>query len=169
MIIIVGLGNPEERYGRTPHNIGFEALDLIAKSEGLRFKEEDKLKSLIAKNRKLILIKPNTYMNRSGEAVRAVSSYYKTKDILVIHDDIDLLIGQVKISENRGSAGHKGVESIMTALKTKNFKRIRIGVSKPKKATDASRYVLKKLSLKDHRVIMDQIAAILDREYGIRI
>ena len=144
MNIIVGLGNPGKKYELTRHNVGFIALDAIAKKLELEWQENKKLKAKIAKNQNLILVKPLTFVNNSGQAVQAILSYYKLlpkklgllkkknsdlSDILtVIHDDIDITLGKYKIPIGSRSAGHNGVQSIINYLKTKNFKRIRIGI-----------------------------------------
>ena len=134
--LVVGLGNPGNEYENTRHNIGFIFIDVLAKylnvSEvGLR------------------LAKPQTFMNKSGTAVSALSKYYKAKseNILVIHDDIDILWGRYKFSFGRSSAGHQGVESIIKALKTKNFWRLRIGIQPTvKRHTSADKIILKKFT-----------------------
>ena len=139
MKIIIGLGNPGKKYELTRHNVGFMALNAIAKKLGLSWQENKKFKAKIAKNQNLILVKPLTFVNNSGQAVQAVLSYYKLlpkklgllkkknsdlSDILtVIHDDIDISLGKYKISIGSRSAGHNGVQSIISHLKTKNFNR----------------------------------------------
>lgn len=134
-ILVVGLGNPGEQYLNTPHNAGFLVVSSLAEKFGLRFNENKKLKSEIAEGKisgkKLILAKPQTFMNKSGEAILAIAKGYKLKaksSLWVIHDDIDLALGQIKIVRNRGSAGHKGVEGIIQKLKTQDFVRFRIGI-----------------------------------------
>jgi len=161
MILIVGLGNPGEKYESTRHNIGFRAVDQLRKDLRLSdFDFDKKSNSFFSKNSDLILVKPDTYMNLSGQAVTSLSSYYKIreKDKIIIHDDIDLTIGQIKISKDRGPAGHKGVESIIKNLGTKNFIRIRIGIKpilgKPKKTED---FVLKKFSKEEKKIINEVI------------
>lgn len=144
MKIIAGLGNPGEKYKNTRHNAGFLALDKIILEKGLNWTVNKKFSSLIAKDGDTIYIKAQTFMNNSGKAVEAILSYYKLlpkkmglikeknanlKNVLtIIHDDLDIEIGKYKISENSRSGGHKGVESIIQYLKTKKFKRIRIGI-----------------------------------------
>lgn len=144
MVVIAGLGNPGKEYENTPHNIGFEALDFFAQKNGFPAFEFDKYSnSLISKKDEVILIKPQTFMNNSGLALKKIAG-----KLIVIHDDIDLKLGEFKISTNRGSAGHKGVESIIKALRTEDFTRIRIGVSKEKKPD-----VLKKFNKKDQELL----------------
>ena len=141
MKVIVGLGNPGDKYSRTRHNAGFIALDEYLAEQTWR--EEKRFNAMICEKGGLIFAKPLTYMNESGVSVRKILAYYHllpnvigfTKkdsdlsDILaVIHDDIDLPIGTWKISANSGSAGHKGINSIISHLKTKNFTRLRLGI-----------------------------------------
>ena len=118
-IIIIGLGNPGEEYEGAPHNAGFEVINLLEKME---------------LPKKAVLINPDVFMNKSGGPVLKAKEEHKvkdTKDIWIVHDDIDLPLGTVRKSVNRGAAGHKGVESIIRALKTKDFTRYRIGISIP--------------------------------------
>ena len=155
MKLIVGLGNPGTKYKKTWHNIGFVAIDNIADEFNFdNFKSENKFKSDIAtgqiNNTKIILAKPQTYMNNSGEAVRAIAKYYKIKpkDIIVIHDDIDLPLGRLKIITGSSAGGHNGIKSIIQHIKTKDFARIKIGVATPKKdRMDSADYVLAKVGL----------------------
>ena len=160
MILIVGLGNPGEQYENTRHNVGFRAADQFKRDLDLAdFVFDKKSNSFFSKNSDLLIVKPDTYMNLSGQAVSSLSGYYKVgeENKIIVHDDIDLPIGQIKISKGRGSGGHKGVESIIKNLGTKNFIRIRIGImpkkGKPKKTED---FVLKKFN-KEEKEIIDGI------------
>jgi peptidyl-tRNA hydrolase, PTH1 family len=135
MQIIVGLGNPGKEYQNTRHNAGFLALDYIRKEinqDGVCTKSKFKAEiyELLLDGNKNMLVYPQTYMNKSGEAVREIMDFYKlsTKDILILHDEIDLPVGVIKFTESSGSAGHNGVKSLMDSLGTQDFKRIRIGV-----------------------------------------
>ena len=137
MILIVGLGNPGEKFEKTRHNIGFmivESLKLKVKSFS-DWKNNKKFLSEISEgeinDQKVIFAKPQTMMNNSGKAVKALLSNVKCQmsNVVVIHDDIDLPLGKIRISKGRGAAGHKGVESIIRELKTKNFVRFRIGIN----------------------------------------
>lgn len=141
--LIVGLGNPGDEYANTRHNTGFLCVDKIVKKlETTNFQYEKKLLSEIAKN-KIIFAKPQTFINKSGAAVLALAKFHKTKpeNILVIHDDIDILWGNFKLSFGRSSAGHKGVESIIKALKTKNFWRLRIGIQPIRQAHGKPKHI----------------------------
>jgi len=134
--IIVGLGNPGEEYEHTRHNIGRLAVDAFARANDLSLWDEDKnahahyVRGAIGKH-KVELLLPDTFMNKSGSAVLYAKTKHKCKpeNIIVVHDDIDLPFGKMRISIGRGSGGHRGVDSIAHSLKTKDFVRIRIGVS----------------------------------------
>lgn len=131
MKLIVGLGNPEEKYAGTRHNLGFEILDELSKKFNLvDWVMEDKFKSALIKTDQLILVKPQTFVNQSGLAVSALANFYKVKpeDIIVIHDELDLPLGKIKVRIGGAAAGHHGVESIMKALDTDKFIRVRLGI-----------------------------------------
>lgn len=134
-LVIVGLGNPEKKYEKTRHNAGRNAVAFVAKQKGLgEFVFNKTSKALVTKGNigteSVILVLPETFVNLSGKAVaNFIKSPKAAKNLLVIHDDLDLPLGTVKIVFGRGSGGHKGVESIMRAVKTKDFARIRIGIS----------------------------------------
>jgi len=173
MKIIVGLGNPGEKYNNTRHNADFMAINKIAKEKNLEWKENKKFNALLIKDGDTIYLKPLTFMNNSGVSVRAVLDYYKilpkklglitaknadlTDALTVIHDDIDIEFGKIKESAGSRSAGHKGVESIIQHLKTKNFRRIRIGIKGDKPTQMATTdYVLARFS-KEELTRMDEI------------
>ena len=132
MKLIVGLGNPGIKYKKTRHNVGFRIIDELKKS----LKDKDDI----------ILLKPNTFMNNSGKAVKKAIENWKLKieNCIVIHDDIDLLFGDIRVSNNSSSAGHKGVQSIIDELGTKDFSRIRIGIRQDTitKKQDTNKFVL---------------------------
>lgn len=151
MKIIIGLGNPGIEYENTRHNLGFAALDALAKEWNFPgFKENKKFLALLSEGtvsgEKIILAKPETFMNASGGAVAKLANFHKcaSKDLLIIHDELDLPWGEVRLARNRGSAGHKGVESVITALGTKDFWRIRIGIAKDVTG-EAEKFVLEKI------------------------
>lgn len=139
MKLIIGLGNPGTTYELTYHNLGYLAIDLVADSFSVSFSKE-KCKALIAEKRigteKVILAKPITFMNLSGESVRELMSFYKipASDIIVIYDDYDLSLGSVRLRENGSAGTHNGMRNIISEIKTENFKRIRIGFH-PKEET----------------------------------
>jgi len=135
MKLVVGLGNPGGKYKNTRHNLGFTALDFLQKKlEAPMFKLNKRFGAEISKaDKKIILAKPQTFMNNSGEATKKIMAFYKfaPEDLLVIHDDLDLSLGTIRISRNSGSAGHRGVQSIIDNLGTKNFTRLRLGIGRP--------------------------------------
>jgi len=140
MTIIVGLGNPDKKYQRTRHNVGQRVIKELAKN----------------KSKDFILAQPQSYMNQSGLTVKKLTSFYKVKseNLWVIHDDIDLPLGSFKISQGQGSAGHKGVQSIINELKTKDFHRIRIGICPQKgKPKAVDKFVLQNFTKDEERII----------------
>jgi PTH1 family peptidyl-tRNA hydrolase len=169
-MIIIGLGNTGEIFKDTRHNVGFEVLDKIKeKNDFPDFTFSKRFHAEISKGtisgKKITLAKPHTFMNLSGDVPRIFMTYYnlEASDFIVIHDDIDILLGQYKISKSKGSAGHKGVQSLINAMKTKNFKRIRIGIlpkkGKPKKT---ERFVLKKFTKKEKEIIKEAVKKIVE-------
>jgi peptidyl-tRNA hydrolase, PTH1 family len=137
-MLIVGLGNPGEKYEKTRHNAGFLALDKLRKKYSFpEFEFSKKFNSEISKGsicqKNVFLIKPQTFMNESGTAVRAFLNFHKlsVEDILVIHDDLDIIFGEIRLAFDSRSAGHNGVQNIIDQLGTQKFKRIRIGIGKP--------------------------------------
>lgn len=165
MTIIIGLGNPKEKYNNTAHNIGFDVIDKLARENDFpEFKLSKKFNALTSEKNKTILAKPQTFMNESGKSVKAIVNFYKTKDLIVIHDDIDLILGRMKTSKNSGSAGHKGVESIIRELGTKDFTRIRIGIQPEKgKPAKIEKYVLQKLSKEQRELLSPVIQEVIIR------
>ncbi len=158
MHIIIGLGNPGKRYNNTPHNIGFEIIDKLAKENNFPgFKLSKKFKAQVSEKQDTILAKPETFMNSSGKSVSKIASFYKQGNLIVVHDDIDLELGKIRISKDKGSAGHKGVESIIQELGTKDFTRIRIGIRPKRTILDTEKYVLKKFTKKNKEIIKESI------------
>ena len=160
MIIIAGLGNPEEKHKDTRHNIGFVAIDKIKEEYNLPdFSFSKKTSSLVSegifKDKKLVLVKPQTFMNNSGKAIKKIMDYYKVSlpELSVFHDDIDIPVGEIKVSKKSGSAGHKGVQSIIDEIKTKDFKRFRIGIKPKKKIEKTDIFVLKKFNKEEKETI----------------
>jgi len=145
MKLIIGLGNPGKKYEKTRHNLGFMAVDFLREKLGAPdFKSNKKCAAEFSKSGEIILAKPQTFMNLSGEAVAKLLSFYKLDldDLIVIHDDIDLELGKIKDGKNHGPAGHNGVKSIIELLGTKDFPRLRIGVGRPPEHIPPEDYVL---------------------------
>ncbi|MDO8600183.1 MAG: aminoacyl-tRNA hydrolase [bacterium] len=146
--LLVGLGNSGKEYENTRHNVGREILKGWQKKNGLPdFEFNKKLNALVTKSKKCVIVLPETFMNRSGAATGAAARFFKIKPrgIVILHDDADMELGRTKLSFNRHSAGHKGVESTKRALGTWEFWRLRIGIQK-KKRVDAMKLVLQKFS-----------------------
>lgn len=137
MKLIVGLGNPGLEYRDSRHNVGFMVVDRLARevaSAALVWSMDEKRKAFVARHSDIILAKPQTFMNNSGYAIAGLVAFYKAKpeDVWVIHDDIDLPIGKIRIRQKGGSAGHNGVNSIIEHLKTDQFMRFRLGIGRGK-------------------------------------
>ena len=147
MKLITGLGNIGDKYCFTRHNAGFMLVDKIALDNNLSFKTESKLKCMLTRMRyngeDILLIKPTTFMNLSGEAVSAVINYYKIdiKDIIIIYDDIALDLGRIRLRPNGSDGGHNGIKSIIKHLGTKDFNRLKIGIG-PQPPIPSENYVL---------------------------
>jgi PTH1 family peptidyl-tRNA hydrolase len=162
--LIAGLGNPGREYRESRHNAGFMAIDLLAQAFGIRISRLQS-KALIGQGEyaghKVILAKPQTFMNLSGQAVGPLARFYKVplEQLIVIYDDLDIPLGNLRIRPGGGSAGQKGLASIIERLGTQDFPRIRIGIGRPSGNKDARDYVLDGFS-KDDRMIFDNI---LDR------
>lgn len=158
MKLIVGLGNPGRAYHNTRHNVGFIFVDeVVCKLKGKFLLDRQKKAEIYEtniKNEKVIFIKPQTYMNLSGEAVNLVAKFYKidVSDILVIYDDLDLELGRIKIRPTGSSGGHKGIQSIIDTLNTQNIKRVRIGIAR--NDADVIDYVLGKFT-KNEKIVID--------------
>ncbi len=150
--IIAGLGNPESKYEKTRHNAGFMALDLLAEKENFSFKKA-KFNALIADEyiagKRCLIMKPQTMMNLSGEAVYAAASYYNIPDekIIIIYDDVSLDVGKIRVRRKGSAGGHNGIKSIISCLGSENFPRVKIGVGKkPTADYDMVKWVLGEIS-----------------------
>jgi PTH1 family peptidyl-tRNA hydrolase len=142
--LIVGLGNPEPKYEQTRHNIGFAAVDSLAQAWQISLAENRKFQGVYGEGvatggGKIRLLKPLTYMNRSGQAIQAVTSWYKLppESVLVIYDDMDLPLGKTRLRLSGSAGGHNGMKSAISHLSTQNFPRLRIGIGKPKDAINS--------------------------------
>lgn len=164
MFIIAGLGNPSKEYAKTRHNVGFDTIDHLADKYNISVMEK-KHKALVGKGvingQKVILLKPQTYMNLSGESIRAAVDYYKvdeTEELIVIYDDISLPPGQLRIRKKGSAGGHNGIKNIIAHLGHDTFMRIKIGVGEKPKGYDLADYVLGHFS-KEERKIMEEAFA----------
>ena len=150
MYLIIGLGNPEEEYSKTRHNMGFNTINKIAKQQKIEInktKFQGLYETATIEGEKVILVKPQTYMNLSGNCVQEFVNFYKIEkqNIIVIYDDMDIEPGQIKIRKQGGPGGHNGMKSIIQMLDTEEFARIRIGIGRPKHNGDDINYVIGKI------------------------
>lgn len=164
MFLIVGLGNPGNEYNNTRHNIGFASIDKIAKKYNIEINRE-KFKGMYGEgfieNKKVILFKPMTYMNLSGEAIKPLMDFYKltTDDMVVIYDDISLDVGKLRIRDKGSAGGHNGVKNIIAQLGTEVFPRIKVGVGKPK--GDLIQHVLGRFSLDENEILEKVLEVVI--------
>lgn len=163
MFIIVGLGNPGREYSNTRHNIGFDVIDALADKAGISVTEK-KHKALIGKGvingQKVILVKPQTFMNLSGESVREIVDYYKideSQELIVISDDISLDVGMIRVRKKGSAGGHNGLKNIIAHLGHDTFMRVKMGVGEKPKGYDLADYVLGHFTLEE-RKLMDEAA-----------
>jgi PTH1 family peptidyl-tRNA hydrolase len=158
MLLVVGLGNPGDKYDRTRHNIGFMFLDYLAREAGAEFKES-RWEAMVAKasleSGPVLLVKPQTFMNLSGRAVAKIVSYHKieTERIIVVQDDLDLEPGRLKIVQDRGAGGHNGIRSIIENLGTRQFVRLRVGIGRPPEFMSPSDFVLSRFTETERKLI----------------
>ncbi len=171
MILVVGLGNPGHQYQNTRHNIGFLALDFFSKQHSFDI-TATKFNSLYSEttlfDQKIFFIKPQTFMNLSGQAVKHFSDFYKvpSQNILILHDDIDLPFETIRKKAKGGHAGHNGIKSIMEILGTDQFLRLRLGVGRPFDATDVSDYVLSQFNAEEKQklpILFERISELLEK------
>jgi PTH1 family peptidyl-tRNA hydrolase len=146
--LVVGLGNPGEQYKKTRHNVGFLFLEQLANEANASWKFDGKFQASIAEcslaTHKVVLLKPETFMNNSGQAVGQLARYYKLQPehILVVHDELDFAAGVVKLKQGGGHAGHNGLRDIIAHLGSSDFTRLRIGINRPNKGKSVADYVL---------------------------
>ena len=161
MYLIAGLGNPGPRYKNTRHNIGFKVIDLWGKSLGVRLsgrRFQSRNTRTRYQGKGIILLRPVTFMNQSGKSIKACADFYKLDiaNILVVHDDIDLSVGKIKVVRDGGAGGHKGVLSIIEHLGTRSFPRVKIGVGRPGYGESTEDYVLSPF-YRDEKEIMERV------------
>lgn len=169
MKLIVGLGNPGKNYAKTRHNIGFIVLDELQKKMAeygaskweLSKKFNAEICGAVKGGQKIILAKPMTFMNNSGEAAQLLTHFYKITlpDLIVVHDDKDLKLGEMRVQTDRSDAGHNGIKSIVQHLGTQNFTRLRIGIApeNPKKMRDTAKFVLSRFGLFEKKKVSEVI------------
>lgn len=162
MYLIVGLGNPEKEYGNTRHNMGFDTINEIAKKNNINI-NKTKFKSLyetsIIQGEKVILLKPQTFMNLSGESVREIVDFYniEPRNIIVIYDDIDIEKGHIKIRKKGGAGSHNGMKSVVQELGTTDFARIRVGIGQPEFKSDMINYVIGKIPEDEEKILIQGV------------
>lgn len=166
MKLIVGLGNPGREYENTRHNVGFQLLDYIASSKGLDFNREKfngKYLEFSVNGEKVILLKPLSFMNLSGSVVARFVSFYKIplNNVLVIQDDLDMCFGKIKIVYNSSSGGHNGIRDIERCLGSREYNRLKIGISNDK-TKDTKDYVLGKFSNEEEKILKEDYEKLKD-------
>ena len=158
MYLIVVLGNPESEYAHTRHNMGFDTINELAKNNNINI-TKTKFKALyetgIIQNEKVILLKPQTYMNLSGEAIKEARDFYNVKpeEIIVIYDDIDIEKGKIKLRKKGGPGSHNGMKSVVQELNTTDFIRIRVGIGQPEFKSDMINYVIGNVPEEEQKIL----------------
>ena len=158
MYLIVGLGNPENEYANTRHNMGFDTINEIAKNNNINI-TKSKFKGLyettIIQGKKVILLKPQTYMNASGESIKEVAKFYniEPEEIVVIYDDIDIEKGKIKLRKKGGAGSHNGMKSVIQELNSTDFIRVRVGIGQPEFKNDMINYVIGKVPEEEQQIL----------------
>lgn len=172
MYLIVGLGNPEKEYANTRHNMGFDTINHLSKKLNIIVNKE-KFKGLygdaVLNGEKVILLKPQTYMNLSGESIIQFKQFYKIppENIIVIYDDIDVDVGKIKIRKKGGAGSHNGMKSVVENLQSENFPRIRVGIGKPIFKEMMIGYVLEKLNGEEREILKESTKIAANAIYDI--
>lgn len=162
MYLIVGLGNPEEEYSNTRHNMGFDVINEITKNTGIKV-TKSKFNALYGigeiNGKKVILVKPQTYMNLSGESIIQFKRFYKisNKSIIVVYDDMDLKVGDIRLKPKGSSGTHNGMKSVVENLKTEEFIRVRVGIGTPENKSDMINYVIGAIPKREKEVLEKSI------------
>lgn len=172
--LIVGLGNPGTKYDQTRHNIGFEAIDALARTWQIPLADHRKFQGIFGegigvKGQKVRLLKPTTYMNLSGQSIRAVTDWYKLppESVLVIYDDMDLPIGKLRLRQSGSAGGHNGMKSTIAHLNSQNFPRLRIGIGSPQSNPQSNNgevvsHVLGRFSNPEAQVMAEVLRLVVD-------
>ena len=162
MYLIVGLGNPEEEYSNTRHNMGFNVINKLSEEFNIKV-NKNKFKGLYGKGKieeqDVILLKPQTYMNLSGESIKEIIDFYKlnTDNLIIIYDDIDIGPGIIKLRKTGGPGTHNGMKSVIKEIGTEKFPRVRIGIGKPEHKGDLINYVIGKIPEEDKKILEKSI------------
>ena len=162
MYLIVGLGNPEEEYSKTRHNMGFNTINKISQQYNIEVKQ-NKFQALygsgMIEKEKVILLKPQTYMNLSGESVKEIVKFYhiKPEEIIIIYDDIDTEKGNIRIRKKGGPGSHNGMKSVVENLNTTDFGRIRVGIGQPENKRDMINYVIGKVPEEEQKILQEGV------------
>jgi PTH1 family peptidyl-tRNA hydrolase len=167
MILVVGLGNPGKRYSLSKHNIGFMVVDELAKRLGVSLDRIDSMSlcgDTVFEEEKIVFLKPQTYMNLSGKAVSEFVNFYKIPpgNVISVYDEMDLPLGTLKIKLGGGSAGHKGIESIITALGNDGFVRVRVGIGKPGQRSETVNHVLSSFNKGETKLMEEALSRAAD-------
>jgi len=162
LFVIVGLGNPGSKYDNTRHNVGFDAIDILSEKYGIPVKKL-KHKALLGDgniaDKRVILVKPQTFMNLSGESVRDIVEWYKVSmnNLIIIYDDIDLPIGRIRVRQRGSSGTHNGMRSVIYQIQSDDFPRVRIGIGKAPEGWQLADFVLSKFNPEDRKIIDESI------------
>jgi len=163
LFLIIGLGNPGSRYDNTRHNVGFDTIDLLSDKYNIKVNKL-KHKALtgdgVIEGKRVILVKPQTYMNLSGESVRDLVEWYKVplSNTILIYDDIDIALGKIRVRPKGSSGTHNGMKSVIYQIQSEEFPRIRVGIGKPPEGWDLVDYVLGKFSDEERKIVDESIA-----------
>lgn len=166
--LIVGLGNPGDKYFETKHNVGFMLVDKLAKDWNLTFSSDKIFQADVASTfvngEKIYLVKPTTFMNESGKAVQALLAYYglEIEDLLVIYDDLDMEVGKIRLRAKGSAGGHNGIKSIINHIGGQTFNRIKIGIGRPKNGMSVVHHVLGKFDQEDYITILNTLEKVDD-------
>lgn len=158
MYLIVGLGNPESDYAKTRHNMGFNVINKLSEKYGIEV-NKSKFKGLVGngmiEGQKVVLLKPQTFMNLSGESIIEAINFYKIQEneIIVIYDDVDIEPGNIRIRKSGSAGSHNGMKSIIEHIKTENFTRVRVGIGKPKEHVDMISHVIGYISEEEQKIL----------------
>lgn len=172
LIVIVGLGNPGNKFDNTKHNVGFDAIELLAHRQDIKV-TKIKFKALVGEGeiagQRVLLVKPQTYMNLSGESVREIVDWYKVpmSNVIIVYDDIDLPLGKIRVRPKGSSGTHNGMKSIIYQLQSDEFPRIRIGIGKPPANWDLADYVLSRFSEEERKLVNEGIIRAADAAEAI--